>query len=84
MLRRNFCTAFLILLSAGPAYAGPPLQTDDTGTPGDKHWGFTIAYTLDKRYTTSTHETQRLDLNDSVGDNLMLCQIRPTPKRRTK
>lgn len=72
MLRRILFTAFLILLATGPAHAGPPLQTDDTGTPGDKHWEINIAYTLDKRHTTTTHETPILDLNYGVGDNIQI------------
>jgi len=47
---------FIILLSAGPALAGPPLLTDDTGTPGDKKWEINIALTLDKHHTEATYE----------------------------
>lgn len=62
----------LFLVSAGPALAGPPLLTDDTGTPGDRHWEINIAYTLEKRHTTATHETPILDLNYGVGDNVQI------------
>jgi hypothetical protein len=72
MLHRLLFISVLLLISAGPACAGPPLQTDDTGTPGDKQWEINIAYSLDKRHTTATHETPILDLNYGVGDNIQL------------
>jgi Putative MetA-pathway of phenol degradation len=72
MLRRSLLTTFLTLLLTGPALAGPPLQTDDTGTPGDKHWEINIAYTLDKRHATTTQETPIIDLSYGVGDNIQL------------
>lgn len=63
---------FLFLLLAGPALAGPPLLTDDTGTPGDKHWEINIGYTLDQRQTETTHETPIVDISYGVGDNVQL------------
>lgn len=72
MLQRFLIMLTFLLISTGPAFAGPPLLTDDTGTPGDKHWEINIAYTLDKRHTTATHETPILDLNYGVGDNIQL------------
>jgi hypothetical protein len=55
-----------------PAFAGPPLLTDDPDTPGDKRWEINVAYTLDKRQTESTMETPILDLNYGVGDNIQI------------
>src|SRR6266511_3707895 len=65
-------TTSLLLISTGPALAGPPLLTDDTGTPGDKHWEINIAYTLDKRHTEATHQTPVIDINYGVGENIQL------------
>jgi hypothetical protein len=72
-------TLFQVLVSLsiliaiyGPALAGPPLLTDDTGTPGDRHWEINLAYTLDKRHTETTHEVPILDFNYGVGDNIQL------------
>lgn len=70
MLRHLLFITFLVFFLAGPASAGPPLQTDDAGTPGNKHWEINIAYTLDKRHTTTTHETPILDVNYGVGENI--------------
>ena len=69
---RLLLSILLLLASTGPAFAGPPLLTDDTGTPGDKQWEINIAYTLDKRHTSATHETPILDLNYGVGNNVQV------------
>ena len=70
-LRFCFC-AFLVLIVAGPAFAGPPLLTDDPDTPGDKHWEINIAFTIDKLQSEATFETPLLDLNYGVGNNIQL------------
>lgn len=70
-LRFCFCV-FLFLIVAGPAFAGPPLLTDDPDTPGDKHWEINVAFTLDKTNKEATFETPLLDLNYGVGDNIQL------------
>jgi len=72
MYRDLLAFAFLCLFSVEPVLAGPPLLTDDTGTPGDKKWEINIAYTLDKRHTETTHETPILDINYGVGDNIQI------------
>lgn len=69
----RFCiTAFLFLLTAGPAFAGPPLLTDDTGTPGDKKWEINVALTLDKRHSEATYQAPLFDLNYGIGDNIQI------------
>ena len=70
MLRRFLIITTLLLISTGPALAGPPLLTDDTGTPGDKHWEINIAFALDKRHREATYEAPILDFNYGVGDNV--------------
>jgi hypothetical protein len=72
MTYRLFISAFLVLLTAVPAFAGPPLLTDDPDTPGDKNWEINVAFTLDKRPTESTYETPLIDLNYGVGENIQL------------
>jgi hypothetical protein len=63
---------FFFLIVAGPAFAGPPLLTDDPDTPGDKHWEINVAFALDKTNKEATFETPLLDLNYGVGDNIQL------------
>jgi hypothetical protein len=71
--RYRFCiTVLLVLLTVGSAFAGPPLLTDDTGTPGDKQWEINVAFTLDKRHTEATYETPILDFNYGIGDNIQI------------
>ena len=72
MNRSFYFTLLLVLLTAGPALAGPPLLTDDPGTPGDKHWEINTAFTLDKRRTEATYAAPLLDLNYGVGDHIQL------------
>jgi hypothetical protein len=72
MSSRICIIVFLVLLMVGPAFAGPPLLTDDTGTPGDKHWEINIASTLDKRHTESMYEAPILDFNYGIGDNIQI------------
>jgi hypothetical protein len=72
MMYRVFISAFLILLTVVPSFAGPPLLTDDPETPGDKHWEINVAFTIDKRQTESTYESPLIDLNYGVGDNIQL------------
>ena len=73
----RFCLCFfLLLLIAGPVFAGPPLITDDPDTPGDKHWEINVAFVLDKTATDAALETPLLDLNYGVGDNIQLkCEV---------
>ena len=72
MTCRVFISVFLVLLTVVPAFAGPPLLTDDPDTPGDKHWEINVAFTLEKLQTESTYETPLIDLNYGVGDNIQI------------
>jgi hypothetical protein len=72
-MKYRFCIIALpILLTVGPAFAGPPLRTDDTGTPGNKNWEINVGFTLDKRHTETTYQVPVLDLNYGVGNNIQL------------
>jgi len=66
---------FLVALaSAAPAHGqgGPPLVTDDPGTPGPGHWEVNVAFTLDDRGAFQTFETPLVDANYGVGERLQL------------
>jgi hypothetical protein len=71
ILRFCFCV-FLFFIVDGPAFAGPPLLTDDPDTPGDKHWEINIAFILEKTTTEAVIQAPLLDLNYGVGDNIQL------------
>jgi hypothetical protein len=64
------------LLSMGPIFAwaqgGPPLLTDDPGTPGNNNWEINVAYTQDRRADGNTYDVPILDMNYGVGDRIQL------------
>jgi hypothetical protein len=66
--------ALLLFLAAraGVAQGGPPLVTDDPGTPGDRRWEVNVAFTFEKRGSERTFETPLLDANYGLGDHVQL------------
>ena len=66
--------ALLLFLAAraGVAQGGPPLVTDDPGTPGDRRWEVNVAFTFEKRGSERTFETPLLDANYGLGDRIQL------------
>ncbi len=58
---------FLVLLPAlttqSWAQGGPPLITDDPGTPGHGHWEINLAVTAEKRGGARSYESPLLDIN---------------------
>jgi len=85
------CAAVAILCGDQGVWAqgGPPLITDDTGTPGDGNWEINIAFTAEKRRTEKTYETPILDINYGLGERIQLKYEVPwlvldEPGQRTK
>jgi hypothetical protein len=66
--------AALFLLAAGRARAqgGPPLFTDDPGTPGSGNWEVNVAMTLDRTAFLSTWGTPLVDANYGWGERVQL------------
>jgi len=63
----------LLLLSAKVwAHAGPPMVTDDPGTPGDGKWEINMALTSASGGGESHFETPLLDLNYGWGEHVQL------------
>lgn len=58
----------------GFAQGGPPLQTDDPGTPGDGKWELNIAVTIEKRSREFSYDLEAplLDINYGVGEWIQL------------
>ena len=54
------------------AQGGPPLRTDDPGTPGNGNWEINIAATADRRPHERVYEAPLLDFNYGVGDRIQL------------
>jgi hypothetical protein len=54
------------------AQGGPPMMTDDPGTPGNRHWEINVAGTLERSSGDSLFELPALDLNYGAGDHVQL------------
>ena len=52
--------------------AGPPLLTDDPGTPGDGHWEMNFAWTTERAGDARHDEAPLIDLNYGVGERVQL------------
>src|SRR5690349_11956403 len=50
------------------AQGGPPLLTDDPGTPGPGHWEVNLAVTTEKRHAETRFEAPLLDINYGWGE----------------
>jgi hypothetical protein len=75
--RTIFLAAGILLLliigvQAACAQGGPPLFTDDPGTPGDQHWEINVAWTFEHNADQTVQGVPLLDLNFGVGDRLQL------------
>ena len=72
---RKLLAAALALLGCLPVtrgQGGPPMLTDDPGTPGPGHWEVNVAWLREQRPGGSVDELPLLDLNYGVGDRLQL------------
>ena len=52
--------------------AGPPLITDDPGTPGDRKWEINVPFTAEQTPSERTFEAPLLDMNYGVGEHVQL------------
>src|SRR3954454_19296239 len=58
--------------AAAHAQGGPPLITDDPGTPGDGKWEIELSFTAEKTHRKTTYEAPLLDFNYGWGDRIQL------------
>jgi len=54
------------------ADAGPPMVTDDPGTPGDGRWEINVATLMNRTADSKTYQLPLIDANYGVGDRLQL------------
>jgi hypothetical protein len=74
-LKKAILVAFAICaLGAGEARAqgGPPMITDDPGTPGDKKWEINLAAAFEHRPGETAADFPAIDLNYGVGEHIQL------------
>jgi hypothetical protein len=64
---------FVVIASAlASAQGGPPLLTDDPGTPGDRHWEINLGITSEVRRDLRDFELPIADFNYGWGDHTQL------------
>jgi len=68
LLRAIIC----IFSTAAVAQGGPPLLTDDPGTPGSGNWEINLGYTLDRTADVHTYAAPVLDMNYGLGPRIQL------------
>jgi hypothetical protein len=63
-----------VFLGSLPAFAqgGPPMQTDDPGTPGNNNWEINVAYTLERTADFNVYDVPIVDINYGVGPRIQL------------
>jgi hypothetical protein len=54
------------------AQGGPPLATDDPGTPGNRHWEVNLAVTIEHSADASLYEAPLGDANYGLGERIQL------------
>jgi hypothetical protein len=51
---------------------GPPMITDDPGTPGNKKWEINLAFAFEHRPNERSFDSPGIDLNYGVGEHIQL------------
>ena len=54
------------------AQGGPPMITDDPGTPGNRKWEINVGFTQESRAKENNFQTPDFDFNYGAGDRLQL------------
>jgi hypothetical protein len=64
----------LYLIASGELHGqgGPPMITDDPGTPGNKKWEINLAVAFGHRPNEASFDSPGIDLNYGVGENIQL------------
>jgi hypothetical protein len=62
----------LVLVAVAYGQGGPPLITDDPGTPGNRHWEINVGFTGEILAHEKDFETPILDVNYGDGDHVQL------------
>jgi hypothetical protein len=72
--RAVFCALAFCVISVKSARAqgGPPMITDDPGTPGPGKWEINLAIAFEHRSDETSYDLPAIDLNYGVGDRIQL------------
>jgi len=71
-LLRLAAVAALLHCSAACASGGPPMLTDDTGTPGDEHWEINLATLSFRTDSGTTYQLPLVDTNYGIGERTQI------------
>jgi hypothetical protein len=71
---RRLAIAVFALCAARAAFAqgGPPMITDDPGTPGNGKWEINLAIAFEHRSDETSYDLPAIDLNYGVGEHIQL------------
>lgn len=70
---RIIALAFVLALPCRAfGQGGPPMITDDPGTPGDGNWEINIAWTIEHAGQSTVYESPLVDAAYGVGDRVQL------------
>lgn len=73
LTRLSFLFFFTCLLISGArGQGGPPLHTDDPGTPGSGNWEINFGFTVDRQPQSHEYETPIVDFNFGAGNRVQL------------
>src|SRR5258708_6064260 len=73
MKQASFIMAACTLLSAVAfSQGGPPFQSDDPDTPGNKHWEINLGFLGERSRFEGSFETPNIDINYGLGNRIQL------------
>jgi hypothetical protein len=61
-----------LVSSSALAQGGPPFQSDDPDTPGDKHWEINVGFSGDRNLSEGSYAVPNIDFNYGLGDRIQL------------
>jgi hypothetical protein len=64
--------AFTLFSALALAQGGPPFQSDDPDTPGNRHWEINMGFLGERNAFIGAYETPNLDFNYGVGNRIQL------------
>src|ERR1700690_2544854 len=71
-MRRLILVLFAVIVCPASAHAGPPILTDDTGTPGTGKWEANVGADVIKLHNETHYDIPVLDLNYGIGEHIQL------------
>jgi hypothetical protein len=84
-VRRLAIAIFVAAARSALAQGGPPMISDDPGTPGDRKWEINLAVAFEHRPNETAYDIPAIDLNYGVGEHIQLTlQTAPVILKRSE